>query len=41
VLTHFAAPNYATLAERKASEDAARKIFAETLAAVDDLVVDL
>ena len=41
VLTHFAAPNYATLAERKVSEDAARKIFAETLAAVDDLVVDL
>ena len=41
VLTHFAAANYATLAERKVSEVAARKLFAETLAAVDDLVVDL
>jgi ribonuclease BN (tRNA processing enzyme) len=41
VLTHFAAANYATLAERKASEQAARKVFADTLAAVDDLVVDI
>ncbi len=41
VLTHFAAPNYATLAERKASEDAARKTFPETVAAMDELVLDL
>lgn len=40
VLTHFAAANYATLAERRVSEEAARKVFADTLAAVDDLVVD-
>jgi ribonuclease BN (tRNA processing enzyme) len=41
VLTHFAAGTYLTLAERKVSEGVAQRIFPNTLAAMDDLVIDL
>jgi len=41
ILTHFAAGTYLTLAERKVSEGAAQRIFPDTLAAMDDTVVDL
>jgi ribonuclease BN (tRNA processing enzyme) len=41
ILTHFAAGTYLTLEERKVSEKAAQAIFPNTLAAVDDLAVDL
>jgi ribonuclease BN (tRNA processing enzyme) len=41
ILTHFAAGTYLTLAERSASEAAAQKIFPDTLAAMDDLAVDV
>ncbi len=41
VLTHFAAGTYLTLAERKVSEGVAQGIFPNTLAAMDDMVVDL
>ena len=41
VLTHFAADTYLTLAERKVSEQVARTIFADTVAAMDDMQVEL
>ena len=41
ILTHFAAGTYLTLAERKVSEGVAQGIFPNTLAAMDDTVVDL
>jgi ribonuclease BN (tRNA processing enzyme) len=41
VLTHFAAGTYLSLAERSVSEAAAQKIFPNTLAATDDLTVDV
>ncbi len=41
ILTHFAAGTYLTLAERSVSEAAAQKIFPDTLAAMDDLAVDV
>jgi ribonuclease BN (tRNA processing enzyme) len=41
LLTHFAAGTYLTLPERKISEAAAQKIFPDTMAAVDDLVLEL
>jgi ribonuclease BN (tRNA processing enzyme) len=41
VLTHFAAGTYLTLGERKVSEGVAQTIFPNTLAAMDDMVVDM
>lgn len=41
VLTHFAAGTYLTLAERKVSEGVAQTIFPNTLAAMDDTVIDV
>jgi len=41
VLTHFDADNYRTLKERQAAEDAAKKIFKNTLHAYDGLEVEL
>jgi len=41
ILTHFAAGTYLTLAERMASEKAAQAVFSNTLAATDDLAVDV
>jgi ribonuclease BN (tRNA processing enzyme) len=41
ILTHFAAGTYLTLPERKASEEAAQRIFSNTLAAVDDTMIAL
>lgn len=40
-LTHFAAGTYLTLEERKISERAARTLFADTIAAVDDLQIEV
>lgn len=41
ILTHFDASLYTTLEKRKWAEEEARKIFPETIAAVDDLTVEL
>lgn len=41
ILTHFAAGTYLTLAERKVSEGVAQRIFPNTLAAMDDMTLDL
>ena len=41
LLTHFAAGTYLTLAERKVSEGVAQTIFPNTLAAFDDMQVDV
>lgn len=41
VLVHFDAEIYKTIEERKKAQDVARKIFPDTIATVDDMVVDV
>ena len=41
ILTHFDAYNYQTLKERKIAEQRARKIFANTTAAIDDFIIEI
>ncbi len=41
ILTHFGAHEYKTLADRKKAEAKAKKIFANTISAVDNLVISL
>lgn len=41
ILTHFDASRYTTLAHRKRAELAAKKIFKNTIAAIDDQVINL
>lgn len=40
ILTHFDASLYTSLDDRKAAEKQAQKIFPDTIAATDDLVIE-